>query len=259
MTYIDTHAHLYSDQFDEDRDEMIQRALDAGVTRLFLPNIDEKSIEGMEALVEKYPDVCYSMMGIHPCDVEKDWQAQLERVKNHFDQSRHIAIGEIGIDLYWDKSLQLEQTEAFRAQIQWAKEVNLPIVIHCRDSFDEIFEVLDQENDDQLTGIFHCFTGTEQQGKKILDYGGFKLGIGGVVTFKNSGLDQSIANIDLEHLVLETDAPYLTPTPYRGKRNESAYIPLIAKKLSNIYGIDESEVGNITSKNALEIFKKVGS
>tara|TARA_B100000508_G_C11465858_1_gene282502 strand:+ start:49647 stop:50423 length:777 start_codon:yes stop_codon:yes gene_type:complete len=255
MTYIDTHAHLYADKFVEDRDEMIQRAIDAGVKKLFLPNIDESSIEGMEALVDKYPGVCYSMMGIHPCDIEKDWEAQLERIKAKFDPQRHIAIGEIGIDLYWDKSLQKEQTEAFRAQINWAKEVGLPIVIHCRESFDEIFEVLDQENDDRLTGIFHCFTGTEEQAQKILNYGGFKLGIGGVVTFKNSGLDKSIENIGPENLVLETDAPYLTPHPHRGKRNESSYIPLIAMKLSSIYGMDEEKIGNITSKNALEIFK----
>lgn len=255
MTYIDSHAHLYAEKFDEDRDEMIQRALDEDVNKIFLPNIDESSIEGMETLVDKYPGVCYSMMGIHPCDVVKDWQAQLERVKKHFTPGRHVAIGEIGIDLYWDKSLQKEQTEAFRSQIQWAKDVELPIVIHCRDSFEEIFEVLDAENDEKLSGIFHCFTGTEEQGKKILDYGNFKLGIGGVVTFKNSGLDKSIANIGPENLVLETDAPYLTPHPHRGKRNESSYIPLIAKKLSSIYSKDEKEIGNITSRNALEIFK----
>jgi TatD DNase family protein len=255
MTYIDTHAHLYSDAFEEDRSDMIQRALDAGVNKLFLPNIDEASIEGMETLVEKYPGVCYSMMGIHPCDVQKDWQAQMQRIQQFFKPERHIAIGEIGIDLYWDKSLQEEQTASFRAQIQWAKSVQLPIVIHCRDSFDEIFAVLDEENDDHLSGIFHCFTGTAEQGRRILDYGGFKLGIGGVVTFKNSGLDKAIAELGPEHLVLETDAPYLTPTPYRGKRNESAYIPLIAEKLSSIFSIDEKEIGNITSRNALEIFK----
>ena len=255
MTYIDTHAHLYSDAFDEDRGDMIQRALDAGVNKIFLPNIDETSIDGMEILVDRYPGVCYSMMGIHPCDVQKDWQAQLQRIQQCFKPERHIAIGEIGIDLYWDKSLQAEQTASFRAQIQWAKSVQLPIVIHCRDSFDEIFSVLDEENDDQLSGIFHCFTGTAEQGRKILNYGGFKLGIGGVVTFKNSGLDRTIAEIGPEHLVLETDAPYLTPTPHRGKRNESAYIPLIAEKLSSIFSIDETEIGNITSRNALEIFK----
>lgn len=255
MTYIDTHAHLYAKAFEEDREEMIQRALDEGVTKLFLPNIDEESVAGMEQLVKDYPGVCYAMMGIHPCDVQKDWQTQLKTIKKHYKKGHHIAIGEIGIDLYWDKTLQQEQTDAFRAQINWAKSEKLPIVIHCRDAFDEIFEVLDDENDADLFGIFHCFTGTEEQAHKIIKYGGFKLGIGGVVTFKNSGLDQHIKNIDLEHLVLETDAPYLAPSPYRGKRNESSYIPKIAEKLSNIYGVSEVEVGRITSANALQIFK----
>lgn len=255
MTYIDTHAHLYANAYDEDRKEMIQRAIDEGVTKLFLPNIDEESIAGMEQLVEDYPGVCYSMMGIHPCDVQKDWQTQLEKIKTYYKQGYHVAIGEIGIDLYWDKSLQQEQTDAFRAQIKWAKAEKLPIVIHCRDAFNEIFEVLDSENDDDLFGIFHCFTGTEEQGHKILNYRGFKLGIGGVVTFKNSGLDRQIKNIDLKDLVLETDAPYLAPKPFRGKRNESSYIPKIAEKLSDIYGVSEQEVGRITSASALEIFK----
>ncbi|RFC55590.1 TatD family hydrolase [Brumimicrobium aurantiacum] len=254
MTYIDTHAHLYAEQFDEDRAEMIQRAIDSGVKKLFLPNIDLASIPKMEQLVEDYPGICYSMMGIHPCDVAKDWEKQLEETKKHYKKGRHIAIGEIGIDLYWDKTLQAEQTASFRAQINWAKEEELPIVIHCRDAFDEIFEVLDQENDERLFGVFHCFTGTEEQAKRILNYGGFKLGIGGVVTFKNSGVDKAIQNIALEDLVLETDAPYLSPTPFRGKRNESSYIPLIAKKLSDIYGISEEKVGEITTKNALEVF-----
>lgn len=255
MTYIDTHAHLYAKAFEEDREEMIQRALDEGVTKLFLPNIDEESVAGMEQLVKDYPGVCYAMMGIHPCDVQKDWQTQLETIKKHYKKGHHIAIGEIGIDLYWDKTLQQEQTDAFRAQINWAKSEKLPIVIHCRDAFDEIFEVLDDENDADLFGVFHCFTGTEEQAHKIINYGGFKLGIGGVVTFKNSGLDKEIKNIDLKYLVLETDAPYLAPSPYRGKRNESSYIPKIAEKLSNIYGVSEVEVGRITSANALQIFK----
>jgi TatD DNase family protein len=255
MTYIDTHAHLYVDQFDEDREAMIQRAIDSGVSKLFLPNIDISSIKKMEQLVVDYPNVCYSMMGIHPCDVAKDWEKQFEEVKTHYKKGHHIAIGEIGIDLYWDKTLQAEQTASFRAQINWAKEEGLPIVIHCRDAFDEIFAVLDQENDDRLFGVFHCFTGNEEQAERILNYGGFKLGIGGVVTFKNSGVDKAIQNIDLKHIVLETDAPYLAPTPFRGKRNESAYIPYIAKKLSEIHSISEEEVGRITTENALEVFK----
>ncbi|HLV41057.1 MAG TPA: TatD family hydrolase [Brumimicrobium sp.] len=255
MTYIDTHAHLYLEQFDEDRAAMIQQAIDNGVSKMFLPNIDIASITKMEQLVKDYPNTCYSMMGIHPCSVLKEWEKQLEEVKTHYKKGHHIGIGEIGIDLYWDKTLIEEQTASFRAQINWAKEEGLPIVIHCRDAFDEIFEVLDQENDDQLFGVFHCFTGTEEQAQRVLNYGGFKLGIGGVVTFKNSGVDKAIQNIDLNHIVLETDAPYLAPTPFRGKRNESSYIPYIAKKLSDIHGVSEEEVGRITTQNALEIFK----
>lgn len=255
--FIDTHAHLYSEKFEEDRAEMIQRALDAGVNKLFLPNIDENSIEGMELLVKQYPYICYSMMGIHPCDVRKDWQSQLKTIQSKFIRNHHIAIGEIGIDLYWDKSLVNEQKEAFEAQINWAKSEKLPIVIHARDSFEEIFEIVDSLNDDELTGVFHCFTGSEKEAKKILDYGGFKLGIGGVVTFKNSGLDQTMKKVPLSALVLETDAPYLAPAPNRGKRNESAYIPLIADKLSDIYEISVEEIAKITTQNALSVFKLV--
>jgi len=254
MTFIDTHAHLYAKEFNDDRDEMIKRAIDKGVTKLLLPNIGLSSIEEMEKLVENYPGICYSMMGVHPCDVEKDWKTQLDKIKTYYQKGKHIAIGEIGIDLYWDTSLQKEQTECFQAQIQWAKEEKLPIVIHCRNSFDEIFEVLNRENDDQLYGVFHCFTGTKEQAEKIINYKGFKLGIGGVVTFKNSGLDKVLEDVDLEHLVLETDAPYLSPSPYRGKRNESAYIPLIAEKLAEIYNVEVEEIAKITTKNALEVF-----
>lgn len=254
MTYIDTHAHLYVDQFDEDRDEMIQRAFKEGVNKLFLPNIDESSIQGMHDLIEKYPGQCYAMMGIHPCDVKKEWESQLVSIQSHFDPEKHVAVGEIGIDLYWDKTLQAEQTAVFKAQIEWAKSVQKPIVIHCRDAFDEIFAVLDELNDKQLTGIFHCFTGNEEQAKKVIDYGGFYLGIGGVVTFKNSGLDKTLTQVPLDKLVLETDSPYLAPSPHRGKRNESSYIPLIAKKLSSIYGMDETKIGKITSDNALAVF-----
>jgi TatD DNase family protein len=255
MTYIDTHAHLYADQFSEDRDEMIQRAFQQGVDKIFLPNIDKGSIEGMHKLIEKFPNQCFAMMGIHPCDIQKDWESQLSSIQSYFDPKKHVAIGEIGIDLYWDKSLQKEQTEAFKAQINWAKMVQKPIVIHCRDAFDEIFAVLDELNDTKLTGIFHCFTGSAEQAKKIINYGDFYLGIGGVVTFKNSGLGNVLKDVSINHLVLETDAPYLAPVPYRGKRNESSYIPIIAKKLSSIYGIDEAKVGEITSINAMKVFK----
>lgn len=255
MTYIDTHTHLYTEEFNEDRDAMIQRAIDSGVTKIFLPNISKDTIDGLEQLVNDYPGTCYPMMGIHPSDVVKDWETQLTEIKTHYKKGRHIAIGEIGIDLYWDKSLREEQISAFRAQVQWAKEERLPVSIHCRDAFDEILAVLDDENDENMTGILHCFTGTEEQAKHIINYGGFKLGIGGIVTFKNAGLDKTLENIDLQHLVLETDSPYLAPAPNRGKRNESAFLPLVAKRLSNIYGISETEVGEVTTKNALEIFK----
>ncbi len=254
MTYIDTHTHLYTKEFKDDQDAMIQRAIDHGVTRMLLPNISTNTVDEMEQLVKKYPHNCFSMMGIHPSDIEKDWKNQLTTIKTHFKKEKHIAIGEIGIDLYWDKSLKEEQIAAFRAQIRWAKEEKLPVSIHCRNSFDEILSVLDAENDESMTGILHCFTGTKEQAQHIINYGGFKLGIGGIVTFKNAGLDKTLEHIDIEHLVLETDAPYLAPAPYRGKRNESAYLPLIAKKLSDIYGLSEAKIGEITTKNALEIF-----
>lgn len=254
MTYIDTHAHLYLDQFDEDRTEIISSFMEAGVDKVFLPNIDLSTIPSMHKLCEEYPSTFYPMMGIHPCSVKKDWSSQFEKCKKHFDKNKHIAIGEIGIDLYWDKTLKEEQMQSFKAHAEWAKQIGLPIVIHCRESFDEIFEVLDEVNDENLKGVFHCFTGNVEQGKKILNYGDFYLGIGGVVTFKNSGLDKTLTEIDINNLVLETDAPYLAPTPKRGKRNESSYIPFIAKKLSSIYSIDETKVGEITSLNAKKIF-----
>lgn len=255
MTYIDTHTHLYLDKFDEDRSEMIQRALENDVTKIILPNIDESTIASMEKMVQDYPGVCYSMMGVHPCDVKKEWEQQLQTIQSYFKRGYHVAIGEIGIDLYWDQSLRDEQMQAFRAQLRWAKQENLPVSIHCRDAWDEILTILDQENDANLSGVLHCFIGSLSQAEHIIEYGNFKLGIGGVVTFKNGGLDKTLTNVDIAHLVLETDAPFLPPTPHRGKRNESSYIPFIAKKLSDIYGMDEERIGEITTKNALETFK----
>lgn len=255
MFFIDTHAHLYASEFDEDRSEMIARAISLGVEQFLLPNIDEKSIAGMHQLAKDYPNRCFAMMGVHPSSVEADWKNQLERIKSFFDPTIHIAIGEIGIDLYWDKSLQKEQTLAFEQQIIWAKQVGLPIVIHARDSFDEIFEVVDQHNDDQLTGVFHCFTGNLSQAQKIIDYGGFKLGIGGVATFKNGGLDKVLPHIDMNHLILETDSPYLAPVPHRGKRNESSYIPIIAERLTEFYEVSLATIAEVTTASAQELFK----
>lgn len=252
--FIDTHTHLYSDAFAADRAEMIQRALDAGVHKMLLPNIDVDSIEGMFALEDQFPNVCYAMMGLHPTSVGADFEAQLATMKSHLEARKFIAIGEIGIDLYWETKFRAQQIEAFIRQIEWAKSMDLPIVIHARNSFPEIFDVLDQHNDERLRGVFHCFTGTLEDAQKIQTYGGFLFGLGGVLTFKKSGLDEVVKQLPLEQLVLETDSPYLAPTPHRGKRNESAYIPLIADTLASIF---ETSVGNIateTTRNAEKLF-----
>ena len=252
--FIDTHTHLYSDQFSEDRTDMIRRAIAAGVGKLCLPNIDLNSIEGMHALEEQFPAQCFAMMGLHPCSVDANWEETLRVMKQHIDTRDYIAIGEIGIDLYWDKTFRSEQLEAFRVQINWAKEKGWPIVIHARDSFPEIFEVIDQENDDRLRGIFHCFTGTAEDAAKIDNYGGFLLGIGGVVTYKKSELPEVLKTVPLDRVVLETDAPYLPPAPFRGKRNESAYLLHTAEKVADIYGVSMHELQRITSGNATDLF-----
>lgn len=255
MNLIDTHTHLYSSQFDEDRFSVVENAIQHGVSKLLLPNIDASSINGMNDLVAKYPNHCFPMMGLHPCSVAENWESILDQMESFFTSEHNfIAVGEIGIDLYWDKTFKEQQIKAFERQINWAKKFDLPIVIHARDSFNEIFEVLDCLNDASLRGVFHCFTGTLEDARKVLSYGGFKLGIGGVVTFKKSGLDEVLKGIALDHLVLETDSPYLAPTPHRGKRNESSYLPLIALKLSSIYGVSEDEIANITTQNALQLF-----
>lgn len=254
MEMIDTHTHLYSEQFQQDRDAMIERAQKAGIKRFFLPSIDSSSLEGMKALVKKYPENCYPMMGLHPCSVGENVEKELALVKKELKSNSYIAVGEIGMDLYWDKTFQQEQEAAFRKQIEWAKELNLPIVIHCREAFDEILTVLDDLNDSQLSGVFHCFTGSLEQAKHILNYDNFKLGIGGVLTFKNAGLDKVVEQLSVNDLVLETDSPYLAPHPHRGKRNESSYTLLVAEKLATIYKLPLEEVAQITTKNALSIF-----
>ena len=252
--YIDTHTHIYLKDFDEDRKQIIKECLDSGVNKLLLPNIDKSSIADVIKTCELYKDICYPMVGLHPCYVKDAYKNDLNYLKPIIKTIDTIAIGEIGIDLYWDKSNLENQRKAFMTQINWAKEFKLPIVIHARDSYNEIFEVLDQLNDENLKGIFHCFSSTLEDADRILNYGGFKLGIGGVVTFKNSGLDKVVKNVDIKNIVLETDSPYLTPNPFRGTRNKSSYIPIIANKLSDIYEISSEEIGNITSKNAKEIF-----
>ncbi|KPE52143.1 TatD family hydrolase [Chryseobacterium indologenes] len=252
---IDTHTHLYAEEFDEDRKEAIQRALDKGITKFYLPAIDSESHEKMLQLEAEYPEQVISMMGLHPCYVKPEsWEKELETVKNYLDQRHFPAIGEIGIDLYWDKTTLDIQVKAFEQQIDWAIEMDLPIVIHTRESFEETFEVLERKKHPKLRGIFHCFSGNLEQAKHAVDLN-FILGIGGVVTFKNGKIDQFLNEIPLEKIVLETDSPYLAPVPHRGKRNESAYLDLVAGKLVDIYSVDFSEIDRITTENALKIFQ----
>ena len=252
--FIDTHTHIYLPDFNEDRKEIISECINSIVNKLLLPNIDKSSIKDVIKMCEVYENICYPMVGLHPCYVIDSYEDDLTYLKPFIKSLNTIAIGEIGIDLYWDKTNLEIQRKAFITQINWAKEFKLPIVIHARDSYNEIFNVLDQLNDENLKGVFHCFSSSLKDADRILNYGGFKLGIGGVVTFKNSGLDKVVKNIDIKNIVLETDSPYLTPAPFRGTRNKSSYIPIIANKLSDIYEISSEEIGNITSKNAKEIF-----
>lgn len=253
MLFTDTHTHLYSEKFDEDRDQVIRRALENNVKRFFLPAIDASYTSGMYNLEKQYPNSMFLMSGLHPTSVKANYKEELQHVAEQLKKRDFIAIGEIGIDLYWDKTYIKEQKEAFQTQIRWAKERKLPIAIHCREAFDEIFEVLELEKGMDLFGVFHCFTGTYKQALKAMSYN-MKLGIGGVVTFKNGKIDQFLNQIPLEHIVLETDAPYLTPTPYRGKRNESSYIPLIAQKLADIYQVDIETIAKVTTQNSIDLF-----
>lgn len=251
---IDTHTHLFSEEFKQDIDVVIQNATNVGVEKMLLPNVDLETIDALHDLAKKYPGICYPMMGLHPCSVKENWEDELQGIKKNLDTNNYCAIGEIGIDLYWDKTTFEFQEKAFRQQIIWAKEKKLPVAIHVRNAFDETFKIVDELNDENLTGVFHCFTGNIHQANHIINYGGFKLGIGGVVTFKNGGLDIVLPHIDLSHLVLETDSPYLAPVPYRGKRNESAYLKIIAERLAQIKGVTFEEVDEVTSYNALSLF-----
>lgn len=253
MILTDTHTHLYSEAFEEDRDEVIHEAIKKGVQRFFIPAIDSSYTQSMLDLEKAYPEHMFLMAGLHPTHVKDTYKEELLHVEKMLSVHRYYAIGEIGIDLFWDKSFLKEQQDAFRAQIQMAKKQKLPIVIHCRDAFDEVFEVLEEEKSEDLFGIFHCFTGTLVQAQKAITYG-MKLGIGGVVTFKNGKIDTFLSEIDLSHIVLETDAPYLAPVPYRGKRNESAYILQVLDKLTSIYNRTALDIAEITTKNSKAIF-----
>lgn len=251
---IDTHTHLYSEEFNEDRNLVIERALEKGVTNFFLPAIDSETHEKMLKLESEFPENITAMMGLHPCSVKPEsWEKELELVKNYLDKRDFVAIGEIGIDLYWDQSTLGIQVKAFEIQIDWAIEKDIPIVIHTRNSFDEVFEVLERKKHPKLRGIFHCFSGDLEQAKRAISLQ-FLLGIGGVVTFKNGKIDQFLNEIPLENIVLETDSPYLAPVPHRGKRNESSYVNLVAEKLVDIYSVDLSEIDRITTENARRVF-----
>jgi TatD DNase family protein len=253
---IDTHAHLYAEEFSEDLSEMMQRGNDVGLRAILLPNIDVSSIEPMEKLAAAYPQ-CIQMMGLHPTYVKENWEEELKTIKEKLfaNPSQYCAVGEIGMDLYWDKTFIEEQKEVFRTQIRWAKELNLPIAIHVRKAFDELFEIMDEEWTPSLSGVFHCYTGSIEQVKKILKYEQFYFGIGGVLTYKNAGLQEVLPHIPLNRLVLETDAPYLSPVPYRGKRNESSYVVEVAGKMVDILGVSMDEVKKVTSQNAIELFQ----
>ncbi len=253
MIITDTHTHLYSEAFDEDRNEMMQRALSNGVKRFFVPAIDSTYTERMFQLEKDYPSEVFLMSGLHPTHVKENYKEELAHVETLLAARKFYAVGEIGIDLYWDKTFLPQQQEAFQHQIQLAKKYKLPIVIHCRDAFDEVFEVLEKEKDASLFGIFHCFTGTKAQAEKAIGYN-MKLGIGGVVTFKNGKIDQYLHEIPLEHIVLETDAPYLAPMPFRGKRNESSYVLNVLEKIADIYQLSIAEVAMITTENSKAVF-----
>ena len=253
---IDTHTHLYSEEFDQDRNELIERAISKGVSKFYLPAIDSTTHEQMLALEKEYPNHIFSMMGLHPCYVKPEtWEQELKLVEQYLNQRPFAAIGEIGIDLHWDKTTLEIQVTAFEQQIDWAIEKDMPIVIHTRESFDEVFEVLDRKKHPKLHGIFHCFSGDLDQAKRAIDLQ-FILGIGGVVTFKNGKIDQFLNEIPLDKIVLETDSPYLAPVPHRGKRNESSYLDLVVGKLVNIYGKDFSEIDRVTTDNANRIFNR---
>ncbi len=249
---IDTHTHLYLKQFDDDRKEVIERAEEAGIKKFFLPNIDSQSIDAMLQMEIDFPDKCFAMMGLHPCSVKENYEEELQIVENWLQKRKFCAIGEIGIDLYWDKSFFEQQKKSFLTQVEWAIDLQLPIVIHCRESIDIVIDLL-QPYKGKLKGIFHCFGGTVEQAKRIMDLE-FLMGIGGVLTFKKAKLDEVIEEIPLEYLVLETDSPYLAPAPYRGKRNESSYVKIVAEKMAEAKNISLEEVSLATTNNALNLF-----
>jgi TatD DNase family protein len=253
MVLTDTHTHQYYETDPVQKAELMQRCLNNGISRLFLPNVDSSSIEQVMDMVNSYPEHCFPMLGLHPCDVKANWKQELDTIYAALQQTKVYAIGEIGIDLYWDQTFLAKQQEAFRLQIGWAKAAKLPINIHCRNAFDEVYTILKEQHDQDLRGIFHCFSGTLEQAQQIIELG-FMLGIGGVVTYKNAGLDKIVQQIGLKHIVLETDSPYLTPVPYRGKPNESSYLIHVAQKVADLYQTSLEDVARITTENSKIIF-----
>ena len=255
MNFIDTHTHLFASEFDNDIDIVIKNALDNGISKMLLPNIDSTTTTKMLQLCDRYPNNCYPMIGLHPCSVKKDnLEKEISHVEQMLSQNKFIAVGEIGLDLYWDKSTLDLQKIAFESQIELAKKYQLPIVIHVRDSFDEAIEIVERLNDYNLSGVFHCFTGNLEEAQRIINLKNFYLGIGGVVTFKNGGINKIINQVSLDRIILETDSPYLSPTPFRGTRNESKYLLNIAHKMAELYNVDIEDIAKKTTKNAIDLF-----
>ena len=255
LKWIDTHCHLYVNEFDADRDDMIERAKSAGISKMMLPNIDESSVPDMWKLVHQYPNHCFPMLGLHPCSVKGDYKDILDRMEADLSIHHYIGVGETGIDLYWDKTFEREQVIAFERQISWAKHLNLPVIIHSRESLDLTIDIITRHQDGGLRGIFHCFSGSKENVHKIEKLG-FKVGIGGVVTYKKAGLAELLPEIPLSMMVLETDSPYLAPVPHRGKRNEPLYILEVANKIAEVLHLDLSELAEITTTNATEVYGK---
>lgn len=253
MIFIDTHTHIYLHEFKDDRDKVVASALKNGIQKMLLPNVDGTTLDSMHSLSDKYPEHCLPMIGLHPTSVDEAFLEDIRQIRQQMGKRQYWGIGETGIDLYWDNTYAAEQEEAFREHIKLAMEFKLPLIIHARNSFKELFRIMDQENDEALKGIFHAFTGNLEQARQILDYG-FKLGIGGILTFKNSNLDTLVREIDLQHIVLETDAPYLAPAPRRGKRNEPAYLIHTAQKLADIHRVSLETIAEITTRNAASLF-----
>ena len=258
IEFVDTHTHLFVSEFNEDRDDAVQRALQAGVKKLCLPSITEEALPAVLSMCDKFPGVCYPMIGLHPTELGEDYKATLERLYNSLKaDDRYIAVGEVGLDFYWDDTRKKEQLDGFDMQISWAAETGLPLAIHSRNAFNELYDIMEAHRGKGLTGVFHCFSGGEDEARKLLSFDGFYLGIGGVLTYKKSILPDAIKSVPLERILLETDSPYLPPVPFRGKRNESAYIPYIAEFMSGLYGCSVDEVARVTTSNAYTLFTKL--